>query len=232
MRLSAHWARIGLMEHASVAAFARFTLHLLAVGAPPDLVMASQRAMGDETEHARLAFALASAYAGRDIGPGPLPIDGSLEDFDVGSMLATLVREGCIGETLAAVEAVDALECAEDSAIRTVLERIAADETRHAELAWRALAWLIDAGRVQRAHVRRIVDEALEEAAQEGPRPGDDDLRVFGIVGGSRRRDIRRQALSRVVRSCADAMIRTTPRTSRASAAIAGLRIQTGGTPG
>src|SRR5262249_8003152 len=61
-RLAAAWLEIGRMEHASIAAFARFTLQLLAVGAPPDLVMAAQRAMADETNHAQLAFALAAAY--------------------------------------------------------------------------------------------------------------------------------------------------------------------------
>ncbi|HEU4410347.1 MAG TPA: hypothetical protein VFS43_34150, partial [Polyangiaceae bacterium] len=36
--LGAYWARLGQMEHASVAAFARFALHLLALGAPSELV--------------------------------------------------------------------------------------------------------------------------------------------------------------------------------------------------
>lgn len=65
------WARAGLLEHASIAAFARFTLQLLALGAPPALVLDARAAIGDETEHARLCFTIASAYAGRPLGPWP-----------------------------------------------------------------------------------------------------------------------------------------------------------------
>jgi hypothetical protein len=140
---AAHWARVGLMEHASIAAFARFTLHLLALGAPPELVRESQEALGDETQHARLAFGLASAFAGEAVGPGPLAIDGALDRFELRDFVATLIREGCIGETVAAVEAREALEHATDPAVRAVLEAIACDELRHAALAWRTLGWVV-----------------------------------------------------------------------------------------
>ncbi len=150
------------MEHASIAAFARFTLHLLAVGAPPDLVSLSQQAIGDETEHARLAFSLASAYAGEAVGPGALAIDGSLDGFDVIELVGTLLREGCIGETVAAIEARDALDGVRDAAVRGVLETIARDELRHAELAWRTLGWLVSSGRVSRALVRDEVSARVQ----------------------------------------------------------------------
>ncbi|MGH7434479.1 MAG: ferritin-like domain-containing protein, partial [Polyangiaceae bacterium] len=109
-RAAAHWAKVGAMEHASIAAFARFTLHLLSLGAPAELVTLSQQAMGDETEHARLAYGLASSYADLPLGPGALAIHGSLDASTTDEIVATLLREGCIGETLAAIEARDALE--------------------------------------------------------------------------------------------------------------------------
>lgn len=77
-RLAAAWTRDALYEHASVASFARFVLQLLAVGAPPALVLAGQAAIGDEVRHAQQCFALASAYAGAPVGPGPLAMDGAL----------------------------------------------------------------------------------------------------------------------------------------------------------
>ena len=132
---AAHWARVGLMEHASIAAFARFTLHLLALGAPPELVHDAQEAIGDETEHARLSFGLASAFGGAPVGPGPLTIDGALDGFDLRDFVATLIREGCIGETLAAIEAREALDHATEPATRAVLETIARDEPRRARVA-------------------------------------------------------------------------------------------------
>jgi hypothetical protein len=210
-RLAQAWARIGLMEHASIAAFARFALHLLAVGAPPDLMRASQEAIGDETEHARLAFALSSAYGERNVGPGDLAIEGSLDGFDVHQLVATLLREGCIGETVAAIEATEALDDAHDPAVRGVLAAIARDELRHAELAWRTLAWLLASRRVAAAWVRGEVARALSDI-ESSARPADaeEDLRAFGIVSDAHRDELRRVAFSRVVGPCVCALLERT----------------------
>jgi hypothetical protein len=187
--LADHWTRTALMEHASVAAFARFTLQLLALGAPSALVAASSQAMADETEHARMAFALASAYEGRDVGPDALPIDGSLDGADLDSFVATLLREGCIGETSAAVEAREMLGVTRDPVVRDVLEKIARDETRHAELAWQTLAWLLSSGRARASQVHRELESALSEME-----PGD---------GGKELAD---EVAARIIRPCADAL--------------------------
>ena len=141
--LGAYYDRVAQMEHASVAAFARFALDLLALGAPSDLIVRTTKAMADETEHARLAFSLASAYAGASRGPDRLAMDGALEPCTPERVFATLVREGCIGETLAAVEAAEALARATDPSVRAVLARIAEDEAQHALLAWQSARWLL-----------------------------------------------------------------------------------------
>ena len=108
--------------------------------------------------------ALASAYAGQCVGPAALPVDGALADDTRRGIVATLVREGCIGETVAALEAAEAREHATDPVVRAVLQQIAADETRHAELAWRALRWALDSDNVELA---RAVGEELEAALYE-----------------------------------------------------------------
>ena len=46
--IAQHWTRAAQMEHASVAAFSRFSLQLLAVGAPPSLLEDAHRAALDE----------------------------------------------------------------------------------------------------------------------------------------------------------------------------------------
>lgn len=143
--LGEHWALVGAMEHASVASFARFVLELLALGAPPELVMGAQQALADEVDHARRAYALASAYAGEALGPGPLAIDGALAAAgDRAALARAVVREACLGETLAAIEAAAAAEAAGDPAVRRALAVIAGDEARHAGLGWQALAWLLE----------------------------------------------------------------------------------------
>src|SRR5205814_887725 len=70
--LGARYLEIALMEHASIAAFARFSLELLSLGAPSSLVERASTAMADEIRHARDAFALAGGYLGHPVGPGPL----------------------------------------------------------------------------------------------------------------------------------------------------------------
>ena len=56
------------------------------------------------------------------------------------------VREGCFGETLAAVVASMQREAATDPAVREVLAIVAEEEARHAELAFRVVTWAIANG--------------------------------------------------------------------------------------
>lgn len=165
--LAAAWQADGLMEHASIASFARFVLHLLALGAPPSLVAAAQQAMADEVEHARGCFALAGAYAGHPVGPGPLAIDGALTGpISLRDAAVAAVIEGCIGETLAAHQALAAAEVASEPTVRRVLAGIAEDEARHAELAWRFVAWALAQGD---AEVRMAVASAFAGARPVAP---------------------------------------------------------------
>ena len=142
-QLAAHWTKLGQMEHASIAAFARFSLQLLSLGAPPELIEASTRALADETAHARLCFEIASAYAGHAVGPGPLDIVGSLEVTSLADIVDLVIAEGCFGETRAALDALEAADAAADPVIRDTYMRIAQDEQRHAELAFRFVRWAL-----------------------------------------------------------------------------------------
>jgi hypothetical protein len=209
--LAQHWTETALLEHASIAAFARFALQLLAVGAPPDLVADAQRAMADETTHTRLAFGLASAYAGCDLGPGPLATDACLDGANqLGHLVATTFVEGCIGETIAALEAREALAAVRDPAVRAVLEAIARDEARHAELAWRTVAWALAAfGRDARDAIEGAVAKAsLEASAGDAPCSVEQDaLRVHGVLGDRLRGRLRGEALRRIVIPLATALL-------------------------
>lgn len=141
------WARAAAGEHASVAAFARLALELLAHGAPADLLRAVTQAGLDEIDHAERCYTLASRFRGAPVGPGPLPCAGPV---DLGRSLAEIaaeaVRDGCIEETLGAILGRTAAEACEDPDIRADLLRIAADEEAHAALSWRLVAWALRAG--------------------------------------------------------------------------------------
>jgi len=143
--LAAHWAREAAFEHASVASFAQLTLDLLAVGAPPDLLEASQRACLDEIAHARITYALASSYGGAPVGPAPLEArPGACRSL--ADLARTTFVDACVGESVAAAELSERARRESDPALRAALETMAADEERHADLAWRIVAWALRSG--------------------------------------------------------------------------------------
>lgn len=141
------WASDAAYEHASVGSFSKLSIELVALGAPPELIEASHRAALDEVHHARLCYALASAYHDAEVGPGPLAEATRLTfATDLGDLVDAAVREGCFGETLASLVAREQLAGAEDPAVRAALAQIAEDEASHAELAFRVVAWAVQVG--------------------------------------------------------------------------------------
>lgn len=102
------------------------------------------------------------------MGPAPFAIGAVDVCSDLAAVAASAVIEGCVGETLAAVQAAEQLAAATDPAVRSALEEIVRDETRHAELAWRFVAWAVEAGGEP---VRRSVAAAFVKANDERPRP-------------------------------------------------------------
>jgi hypothetical protein len=167
-RLAATWLRDALEEHASVAAFARFALLLLSVGAPPELVALAQRASLDEIEHARACFGLARRYGAKSGGPSRLLVADCLEGVSsLADLVELTVTEGCVGETLGALLAAEQLAHASDPAVLRTLKRIAADEARHAELSWRFLTWAFATGDDEvQYRARRAFERAAAEIAQ------------------------------------------------------------------
>ena len=159
--LASLWLDDARSEHASVAAFARATLELLAVGAPPELVFACQQASLDEIRHAQTCFTLAALYVGEAAEPGPLPAIAPRDGGLVGLACATFV-EGCVGETIAALAALRAARGCEVPVVQSALAGIAEDETRHAELAWATLAFAVQRGGPEVAEaLRRLTAELI-----------------------------------------------------------------------
>ncbi len=179
--LAAHWSDLARLEHASVGSFARFTLELLGLGAPPDLLADVQRATLDELEHTKLAFGLVARFGGRDQGPGPLALDGVLPATDPADVFAALVEEACVGETLGAALARAQAREARDPALAAILDRIADDEATHAALAWRCLSWLLERYPALRPELAGRVADASERLAA-GLAAGPPGLRGWGIL--------------------------------------------------
>jgi hypothetical protein len=194
-----HWTTVALMEHASVASFARFTMDLMTFGAPPELLARAQQAAGDEVRHAKLAFAVASALGDEEVGPGAMRLDDVPMHEDLEAFATALVREGCVGETMGAAEAAEAARGVTPDALRTALTSIADDEQRHAVLAWKTLQWAWP--QLSRDARARVMAAAGEEAARlSAPRsaPGtlegseDEVLRRVGVLGLAETTGLRR----------------------------------------
>jgi hypothetical protein len=225
--LARAWTAAALSEHASVASFARFSLDLLAVGAPAELVERAHEAALDEIRHARLSFALAAAYAGEALGPGPFPVTaGDGGHVPVAASLAELAAataiDGCVGETVAALVASEQLALATDPAVRAALAQIAADEARHAELAWQTVAWALGVGGAAvRAALVTAFAEALagrDDAGGTAP-ASEGGLAGHGLLDAATLRRIRADALAAVVAPCAGALVAAPVAAEHASAA-------------
>ncbi|MGC4094199.1 MAG: ferritin-like domain-containing protein [Polyangiaceae bacterium] len=208
--LGRHWADIGCLEHASIAAFARFTLELLSFGAPRELVELCNGALRDETLHTELAFALASAYHGARLGPGALDVGGALDVSSLAHSVRTAFVEGCIGESVAAIEAATARDAALDPCVAQVLELIARDEACHAELAFRFVKWALP--RCDASLGQELLSLAQSELERAGVTGSDDSglLRVHGVLPATERAALRRDAISNAVIPCLRELLQNT----------------------
>lgn len=206
-QVATHWMRVGAAEYGSVAGFYRFALDLMANGAPAELIVGAHRAAAEEIHHARLAFTLASRFAGGPVGPGPLgfpdavPIHRTLDAL----ALAT-IAEGCTIETLSACLLREALERATEPAVVAALRKMARDEDRHAELAWRTVRWALS----QRPSLHATVEGAFESAILELDEDGlasDGALEAYGLLSPRHARGCLEQTVQTVIRPCARALL-------------------------
>jgi len=209
--ISAHWALVAANEHASVASFSRHALELLGLAAPMKLVKAAHEAALDEVHHAKLAYGLAAAYGDRTsaLGPGILDVtDARAATPPVSADVAVAaVRDGCVGETIAAVQARAALHAADEPAVQKALRVIAEDEARHAALGWAVVQWIIlqDASGVTRKRVERALALALSHN-HSPPTPHSDQAPILasaGILSEAAKAKVAALAMDQVIRPAA-----------------------------
>ncbi|TPV95254.1 MAG: hypothetical protein B7733_10890 [Myxococcales bacterium FL481] len=212
--LAQYWLRVGQMEHASVASFARVAMWLMAVAAPADLVDRALSAGRDEVEHARLAFALARRYGAIATEPGELPIEHALDGAGLEALVVHTISEACCNETLAAVEAHEAwLGCTEPAA-KAALATIAADEMRHAAFGWRIVAWALRQRPTLRDVVADAFHEALAGAVEASATAGGAEVenrRAHGVLDGQTRRQVGQLAVRHIIRPAIAAVLGEDP---------------------
>lgn len=180
-----HLRRVALLEHASVAAFARVSLELMAFGAPAELVAAAHVAALDEVRHARLCWSLLEALEGTPRGPGPMAMPPIVIDRD--EALVSTIVDGCIGETVGSLLLQEAACVCAIPSLAAMYRAIADDEAEHAALAFRIVRFLApdDPVAIARAHV-------LESE------PGE-PLTKLGVLAEDTERTIGQRAMAELV---------------------------------
>jgi hypothetical protein len=167
--IGAFFAEAARLEAASVPAFRLLARELAAHGAPVRLVRAARSAAGDEVRHTRATAALARRYGARAVKArlGKLPRGRSLEAIAVENAV-----EGCVRETYGALVGLWQARAAGDPVVAAAMKGTAADETRHAELAWQVDAWAGPRlGRAARQRVAEARASAFAELRAEAARP-------------------------------------------------------------
>jgi len=165
-KAAAYWAKVAMMEHASVASFSRFSLELMSVGAPTELLALAHQAALDEVRHTQISLGIANQFSSTTFTPGSFPISSQVADFAFGDMAkvaTSAALEGCIEETLAAAVVFYQAEHMGDSNHKISLRAVAFDEASHAALAWRAVQWMTSTS----SEVHAAVSAVFAEMAQQ-----------------------------------------------------------------
>lgn len=169
-----HWARSAELEAASVPAFEILRAELAAHAAPAAFGIRARAAARDEVRHARAVARLGRTYGARPRLPRvePLTAPRSLEAIAIENAV-----EGCVRETYGALVALHQSRRAQDPRVRRLYTAIAADETRHAALAWDIARWAqARSGVATRQRVTAALRGAVEELRAAARAPVDGDL--------------------------------------------------------
>ena len=149
-QLADRWRENGRTEHASVAAFARLALDLMALGAPARLLEDANRDSLDEIRHADLCFSLARALDGKSESPARFPaVRGSrtaFRSFALARLAVDSLIDGALHEGLSARVLARLAKRCEDPAARSVVLELARDEGRHAAHGWDVVEWCLSEG--------------------------------------------------------------------------------------
>jgi|GEM_PF-800156 len=197
------WRSNGCTEHASVAAFARLAVDLVALGAPPRLIEAAHGDALDELRHTQLCFSLARDLDGGTAGPASFPQVSKLRQIR-GPRHVALARlaveslvDGALNEGVSARVVAQLVHQARDPRVKDVLQVIARDEARHAAHGFDVLRWCLrSGGPTVAAAVRgalRAIPSEVSEVGYDGP-----DAEAWGLPSAERLQAVYTHTLSRL----------------------------------
>ena len=178
-QLGSYLSSMAHLEAASVVSFARIARELQVFGAPQDLVDSALAAAQDEVRHAGAISLLCQRFGGTlgEVTVEPAP------PRDRWHFALDNAIEGCVRETFGALMGTYQAMTAADPIAKAVLETIAEDEIRHAQLS-RELAAFIEPqlSEQERGMLRHAQAAALVQLARElDSGMGDEERRMIGL---------------------------------------------------
>lgn len=201
------WRKNGLTEHASVAAFARLSIDLMALGAPPELIGAAHKDALDEMRHTELCFDLARSFDGRSLGPSEfraaasLPMRSGPRIVRLTSLAVESLIDGAMNEGLSARVVAELSKEVKDPRVRSVLAAIARDEARHAAHGFDVVKWCLEEGGAPIASALRAAIAVMPEkiGAPLAPLAADGRFEKYGIPSRAREERAFAQVRSRLI---------------------------------
>lgn len=146
-RITSEWRNRVAAEYRSAALTAQVVHWMIVAAFPEDLVHAGLRIVADELEHARLSHECLLALGGDDDDAAVLDARRLSEPAGQGilaALLDSVVRNFCLGETLAVPLFSAMRRQTTHPAAGPVLTRVLQDEARHRSFGWQALDELLE----------------------------------------------------------------------------------------
>jgi hypothetical protein len=179
---------------------------MMALGAPAELLLEIQQAAADEVRHAQGAVELLSALKGVELSFGALPTATLSLSTSRAELMALLLREACVNETLGVAELGEALARCAEPKITAHLKEVIEDETRHASLAWRSLKWLLEgADELERGALCVLAQELTMSDHGWASPPLDsltEALNAYGVLSAEQVKRAHQRALREVITPC------------------------------
>lgn len=94
-------------------------------------------------EHAELAAMVAGRYGGEKIQLNKYQQHSTIITQSLEELVMSTYEEGCLEETLSALDALKKVENTDNAALKGVWSRIAVDEAHHANYAWRVVRYYL-----------------------------------------------------------------------------------------
>ncbi|MEY2932513.1 MAG: hypothetical protein RL033_3262 [Pseudomonadota bacterium] len=198
------WLERARGELSTAAVFAHLASGVLAIGAAPEVLSLTARAVGDEVRHARLCHGLAELYLGHSV---PLPRAPEVDDARFGDAPAAINRclflifQSCVNEGIAAAYLQENLRLVRATAAHRVIHELLQDDLIHARIGWAHLA-SPELTEEARQHVRAALPTLIRlgrEAWLTPPESGDLDCPEHGCLGFFRHAPIVEAALKELV---------------------------------